>query len=452
MSDAVDRVIEARQRRKGVIPTDEEWADVKAKKNSDADKRKLTEVKKAMDSGELHRDTTDAYDKRGKLKKFSKAEALRLWTVLEDRKKSDRIRKLIESTPSNYTLVNTQTTLTRLRGEIEHSDLIAVDCETFSDKEGEQLNPWVGGMAGFSISSERRHFYVPINHDEGKQLTSAEIFREIKESLESTPNVMHNAPFDAKWFYIKYDINIIDVLYADTQVMAMALDENISHRLKDLCEKWLGITESWTFDKLFAKMHRFNEVPLDAALVYGGGDTDKTLRLFNWMIPHFDRREDLRRIAKLVFEMEMPIVKDFIWADINGIPFDLNDATRLDNELENEENELTTQIHALLGEEINLASPAQLKKKLFTDLKLPDLDGGSTATKVLEKITSRHEVIPKILQYREVSQLRKMFTKTLPGKVSKDGRIHQSHNTWGTKTGRFTCKNPKKLGRASVTT
>jgi DNA polymerase I len=434
---ASERVKAAAKRKKAATETlDEAWQRIFAMKNTPADIERLREVKRAMDAGVIGRHPQDAP------KRFSKAEALRLWRELEERKKSDRIRQLIENTPKNYVLVDNAATLSELREMIETSDLIAIDCETFGENDGDQFDPWIGEMAGFSVSNRERHYYVPLNHVEKTELTPAEIFAELKQPLESTPNVMHNASFDAKFFYVKYGVDLITNLVADTQIMSMALDENRSHRLKDLAKDWLRIEDSYPFDKLFASPHRFNEVPLKAALVYAAGDTEKTLLLYDWMLKHFDRRDDLRRLKRLVFEIEMPVARQFIRSDLRGIGFDKEAAAKLDIKFAEEEERLIKEITELLGEEINIGSPAQLSKKLYKDLKLPDLENGSTNSKVLKKITSAHPVVPKILEFRQVNQLRKAFTKTLPDKVKADGKIHQSHNTWGAVTGRFTCQDP----------
>jgi DNA polymerase I len=436
-AEQAERVQAAVKRKQAATETMEEaWARILAMKNSDADRQRLLEVKRAMEAGKIGRSPADAG------KRFSKAEALRLWRQLEDREKSERIRQLIEDTPRNYVLVDNAATLSELRESIESSDIIAIDCETFGEKDGDQFDPWVGEMAGFSVSNRERHYYVPLNHVEKTELTPEEIFAELKKPLESTPNIMHNAPFDAKFFYVKYGIDLITNLVADTQIMSMALDENRSHKLKDLAKDWLGIEDAYPFDKLFASPHRFNEVPLNAALVYAAGDTEKTLLLYDWMLKHFDRREDLRRLKQLVFEIEMPVARQFIRSDLRGIPFDKEEAKKLDVQLAEEEKKLIKEIMELLGEEININSPSQLSKKLYKDLKLPDLKNGSTNSKVLKKITSSHPVIPKILEFRQVTKLRQSFTKTLPDKVKADGRIHQSHNTWGAVTGRFTCQDP----------
>lgn len=431
--DAGERVAAAAQRKKVATETlDEAWARIMAMKNSDSDQRKLTEVKSAMTEGLIGREPSSAG------KRFSKAEALRMYKELAERKREEKLAELVAKTPSNYVLVDTIEKLERMKTDIAVADLIAVDCETFGEN-GAALDPWRGQMAGFSVSTRRFNYYVPINHAFPGQLHEHQI-SELWDVLESAKIVMHNAPFDCKWFYVKYNVNLIDSLHADTRIMAMSLDENRDHRLKNLLTDWLKETSD-NFDELFANTP-FNEVPLDVALPYAAGDTEKTLKLYDWIMRQYERREDLRRLKRLVFEIEMPVARQFIWSDLRGIRFDVEDAAKLDEKLAEEETELQAKIYELLGEEINLNSPAQLSKKLFRDLKLPDYGNGSTNSRFMKKLKKVHPVIPLLLEYKEIGKLRSAFTQKLPHEVKYDGKIHPWHNTWGAATGRFTCRDP----------
>jgi DNA polymerase-1 len=426
------RVKAAAERKASTIETmAEAWARVLAMKNSDSDQAKLLEVKVALESGVVGRQPLDV------AKKFSKAEALRLHKVLAESQRENKLRKLVAATPSNYVLVNTMETLRQLRDDISTSELIAFDCETFGEDNG-ALDPWRGEVAGFSITTRNASYYVPINHRGAEQLHIHAI-SELWDVLEDAKIVMHNAPFDCKWFYVKYGVNLITNLHADTRIMAMALDENRSHRLKDLLTDWLK-EPSANFDELFPNIP-FNEISLDVALPYAAGDTDKTLKLYDWMMRHLNT-DKLADIKRLLFDIEMPVARQFIWSDIRGINFDVKAAHELDAKFEKEEEQIVSKIRSYLGEEINIGSPTQLKKKLFEELCVPDIADGSTGVKVLKRIKHTHAVIPLILEYRGISKLREAFTQKLPKGVKSDGRVHPWHNTWGAKTGRFTCKDP----------
>lgn len=435
-TEAKARAKAAEQRKKAADETiDEAWERILAMNNSATDAERLREVKRAMEAGEIGREPVPEGKRQGK---FSKAEALRLHKELAERQREGKLREMVENTPENYELVTDNAAISRMKEDIEDSEIIGFDVETFGE-EGGALDPWRGEVAGFSVTTEVYNYYVPLNHTE-KEVDDKAIVTYLKPALERVKTVMHNAPFDCKWMYVKYGVNLIDNLFADTRIMAMLLDENRSHRLKDLMTDWMR-EPSDNFDELFGHTP-FNEIPLDVALVYAAGDTEKTVKLYEWMIGHFDSREDLRLLKRLLFEIEMPVARTFIWSDIRGVGFDVEAAEKLDAKFAEEEAELKAKIDRIFGEEINLNSPAQLKRKLFEDLRLPDVANGSTGVKVLNKLRGQHEVISHILEYREVGKLRQAFTQKLPGEIKSDGRIHPSFNTLGAATGRFTCKDP----------
>lgn len=432
--DALRKAVETRKLHRETF--DEAWARIMAMKNSEADSRRLVEVRQAMEDGVIGRDEGSTG------KRFSKAEALRLHRKVLEINRESTLQELVKSTPDNYKLVDSVDKLLEMKKVLENNDdLIAFDLETFGEEKGSALDPWEGRIAGFSVSTDEKHFYVPLNHSEDVGYSERFAIKTLRRELERASTVMHNAPFDCKWFYVHYGVDMITNLHADTRIMAMALDENRSHRLKDLLTDWLRLPAD-NFDELFPDTDKFNEIPLDVALVYAAGDTEKTLQLYRWIkaqIPRF-KIEDIER---LIFEIEMPVCRRFIWADLRGINFDTERAQKLDDELAKEEKDLERKIFDIFGEEINLNSHVQKAEMLFDHLKLTDLSRKrSTNQKFLKRIEGEHEVVKMLLGHSEIGKLRTSFTQSLPRAVKGDGRIHPWHNTYGAATGRFTCARP----------
>src|SRR5690606_9596136 len=100
------------------------WLRILAMKNSDADQRKLNEVKKAMEEGLIGREPSSA------AKRFSKAEAIRLYTKLRERQREETLRKMVEETPANYQLITKESLLAQLVEELKTEKEVAVDTET----------------------------------------------------------------------------------------------------------------------------------------------------------------------------------------------------------------------------------------------------------------------------------------------------------------------------------
>src|SRR5699024_447571 len=87
----------------------------------------------------------------------------------------------------------------------------------------------------------------------------------------------------------------------------------------------------------------------------------------------------------------------------------------------------------LAGETFNINSPKQLSVVLFEKLELPVIKktktGYSTAADVLEKLESEHEIIPKILLYRQLNKLQSTYVDGLLKVVYKDThKIHTRFN------------------------
>ena len=108
---------------------------------------------------------------------------------------------------------------------------------------------------------------------------------------------------------------------------------------------------------------------------------------------------------------------------------------------------IRTEIFDLAGEEFNPNSPKQLSYILFEKLKLPAMKkiktGYSTNAQVLLELSEKHEIVAKILDYRELEKLKNTYIDKLPRLINpKTGRIHSCFNQTGTSTGRLSSNNP----------
>ena len=97
-----------------------------------------------------------------------------------------------------------------------------------------------------------------------------------------------------------------------------------------------------------------------------------------------------------------------------------------------EVDQLTEEIYRLAGEEFNIKSPKQLGPILFEKLGLPagkkTKTGYSTSADVLEKIADKHEIIPLILEYRQLTKLQGTYIDDMIPLIYEDGKIHAHFN------------------------
>ena len=131
-----------------------------------------------------------------------------------------------------------------------------------------------------------------------------------------------------------------------------------------------------------------------------------------------------------------------------GIRIDSGELKRLSAMLETEMSRLTAEIHVLAGKPFNISSPQQLGRVLFEDLKLPGPKASrgkaiSTAADVLEELAAEHEIVRKVLEYRQLTKLKGTYVDALPALIEPaTGRLHTSFNQAGAATGRLSSSNP----------
>ena len=124
--------------------------------------------------------------------------------------------------------------------------------------------------------------------------------------------------------------------------------------------------------------------------------------------------------------------------------------------METEIARLTAEVHTLAGKPFNISSPQQLGKVLFEDLKLPaPMRYGkgkviSTAADVLDELAADHEIVRKVLEYRQLTKLKGTYVDALPELIDPaTGRLHTSFNSAGAATGRLSSSNPNLPKRGS---
>lgn len=159
-------------------------------------------------------------------------------------------------------------------------------------------------------------------------------------------------------------------------------------------------------------------------------------------------REKLKEtgMESLYDEMELPCLYALYEMEKNGIRVDGEALHQYGKKLRTRIEELTAEIHVMAGEEFNINSPKKLGEILFEKLGLKNgkktKTGYSTSAEVLEKLTNAHPIIPKILEYRQLTKLNSTYAEGLAGYIRADGRIHGKFHQTVTVTGRISSADP----------
>src|SRR5699024_8325391 len=219
----------------------EAWERIMAMKNSDTDNARLAEVRRAYDAGTIGRDSPD--------KRFSKAEALRMWRKLDEIKQAERLHKMVEDMPDTYWLITDKERLDEFMTLVNDESEIVFDVETTG------TDVYSDYIVGHVISAVKAgiHAYIPTKHDEGDQLNSDyvnEVLRPLYED-ESVGKIAHNAKFDINML-ANEGITLKGLTWDTLEAMKLLNENEPTYALKPLVSKYLN-DPSATYGELFGK-------------------------------------------------------------------------------------------------------------------------------------------------------------------------------------------------------
>ncbi len=312
------------------------------------------------------------------------------------------------------------------------------------DTETDSLDAKNANIVGFSFcTNESKAYYVPIAHNYlgvGDQLSK----EDAKEALEKLMNykvVGQNLKYD--FAILEYNFGFENLkAYSDTMIMAWLLDPSQSVGLDNLAKKYFAY-EMVKFKDIVKKKETFANVQIELATSYAAEDAWMTYKLF-YKLQNLLPKE-LQEEAK---EVEYPFINTLLKIEKEGIKVDTLFFKKLLEAADKKVTQLTNDIYQLSQSEFNINSTQQLGVILFEKMGLSagkrTKTGYSTDEKVLNSIIDEHEIIPKLLEYREVYKLRSTYIKPLLqlGSKNPDSRIHTSFLQTGTATGRLSSKNP----------
>jgi len=145
---------------------------------------------------------------------------------------------------------------------------------------------------------------------------------------------------------------------------------------------------------------------------------------------------------KLFSDIELPLVKVLFEMEKEGILIDAEQIKRMSEKYHLEQQELTTKIFSIAGEEFNINSPKQLQQILFEKLGIEYKGKKGTSVEVLNAIKDRHEIVEYILRYRKIAKLISTYLDGMLNYVADDKKIHTKFMQRTTSTGRLSSREP----------
>ncbi|SHF24447.1 DNA polymerase I [Chryseobacterium vrystaatense] len=314
------------------------------------------------------------------------------------------------------------------------------------DTETTSLNELEAELVGMSFSYKKGlAYYIPLSEDKGEVLQTLEIFRPFFEK-EDLLKIAHNLKFDYK-ILKQYDITVKGAIF-DTMIAHYLLNPDGRHGMDYLSEVYLNykpVSIETIIGKKGKNQGTFRDADLRTQTDYAAEDADVTFQLYELFAPQL-KKENLE---DLFFNIEMPLMEVLAKMELSGISLDEKWLAQESIDLENDLRQLETTIFELSGEEFNMNSPKQLGEILFEkmqlDPKAKKTKTGQYATSedVLQKLSSKHEIIKHILEYRTYQKLKSTYVDALPSQIDKlDSRVHTNFSQTTAATGRLASVNP----------
>lgn len=343
----------------------------------------------------------------------------------------------------DYKIVSDEASFSAFLDDLKRQDVFAFDTETAA------LDPIAPNLVGISFSWQANSgCYLPMNHQEGPNVTLEKALRALKPILEdeSIGKVAHNLKYDYESL-TGYGIEVRGGVF-DTMLGSYLLNPGArTLKLDNLAYQELGY-EMQPLAELIGKgkdERLLSEVSPEAIGPYAAEDADVTWQLYEKLSQNL-RDAGLHSVME---DIELPLIPVLAAMEQRGVMLDSEFLDKMGRKFGKELAGIEKKICDLAGREFNINSPSQMAKVLYEDLGIGTTQANragkhkSTAAGHLERIKESHPVIPEIIRYRELSKLKTTYIDALPKLVRGDtGRVHTSYNQTVAATGRLSSSDP----------
>jgi DNA polymerase-1 len=162
--------------------------------------------------------------------------------------------------------------------------------------------------------------------------------------------------------------------------------------------------------------------------------------------PRLAARLEERNQTRLLLDVEQPLVQVLAAMEDVGVRIDVERLAEIAERISEEVARLETRAYELAGGPFTLGSPKQLGEVLFERLGLPadrrGKTGYSTDRTVLARLRDRHEMVPLVERWRELTKLHSTYLLALPAALGADGRVHTTFSQTTAATGRLSSNSP----------
>nr|WP_051291266.1 DNA polymerase I [Fictibacillus gelatini] len=290
-------------------------------------------------------------------------------------------------------------------------------------------------ILGFGLVNDNGHFYIPT-----EVALSSGLFKEWAENKEQKKYV-----FDAKRAYVALGWNGISLAGVEFDLLIASYLLNPSESADDVASvgKRHGISDVDSEEAVYGKGAKLKAPEEEVLKEHIVRKANAVYQLKEEFVKNLKANEQFDLFANL----ELPLSLVLGDMETTGVKVDTDRLKKMGHELTDRLHALEKEIHELAGVSFNINSPKQLGEILFEKLNLPVIKktktGYSTSVDVLEKLEGKHEIIGKILVYRQLGKLSSTYIEGLLKVVDNDTeKIHTRFNQALTQTGRLSSTEP----------
>ncbi len=301
-------------------------------------------------------------------------------------------------------------------------------------------------LVGLSFSTSAHNgWYIPVPADKQEAQQLLEEFRPVYEHA-TILKIGQNIKYDMN-VLANYGVQVSEPIF-DTMVAHYLIQPEMRHNMNVLAETYLQYAPV-SIETLIGKKGKdqgsMRDVALEEIKEYAAEDADVTLQLMEKFRPMLQETQT----EKLFNEVELPLIPVLGAMEREGIKLDISTLSEFSKILEGDIRNIDKEIQALAGTPFNISSPKQVGDILFEVLKIAEkpkkTKTGQYATSedILSKLSGKHPIVDKILDYREIVKLKSTYVDALPQMVNPiTGRIHSTFNQVVAVTGRLSSDNP----------
>jgi DNA polymerase-1 len=368
--------------------------------------------------------------------------------VIKDLELAVRISKdEIAYQPHHYLLVDNREKLEWVLSKIRERQVMSFDTETMSLAFGADI---LGIGFAWSVGEA---CYIPfLAQPEGlgdavaeywsdKDISREEVVSKIKDVLED-PEIQkagHNSKYDTVVLQNKLGIDVHG-LWWDSMCGAYIIDENGSHKLDDLKNKYIDlIGYKDKLDQETDSKKNMHKASLKTICEYCCGDCDATYRLTKDQIDLFETKPNYLWMMHNFYTPIMEFVKDFEYV---GVKYNVPLAKSMHKDYGEKAEKLRKEAISLVGVDFDIDSNDDLAKVLFGVLGLTHskrtkkTQASAVDSDVLEDLAEEHPVPKLILEYKHLTKMKSTYMERFIKEADIKGRLHIPVNPIGTVTGR----------------